>query len=54
MSYATLPEHPDFLWHADVLPTYRIMPSGSFADYTACRLLNAMTRFAGSKESSWR
>ena len=35
MSDDPLPEHPEFLWQTDVLPTYRIMPCGSFADCTA-------------------
>ena len=45
---------PVILWQTDELPTYRIMPRGSFADYTARWLLNAMTEFAGPGESSWR
>ena len=45
---------PVILWQTDALPTYRIMPRGSFADYTARWLLNAMIEFAGPGESSWR
>lgn len=45
---------PVILWQTDDLPTYRIMPRGSFADYTARWLLNAMAEFAGPEESSWR
>ncbi|MEO7148154.1 MAG: sarcosine oxidase subunit gamma family protein [Terrimesophilobacter sp.] len=45
---------PVILWQTDASPTYRIMPRGSFADYTARWLLNAMIEFSAPEESSWR
>lgn len=51
---STLGPVPVILWQTDELPSYRILPRASFADYTARWLLHAMVEFAGPEESSWR
>jgi sarcosine oxidase, subunit gamma len=51
---STLGPVPVIIWQTDDLPTYRILPRASFADYTARWLMHAMVEFAGPVESSWR
>ncbi|QHA08892.1 sarcosine oxidase subunit gamma family protein [Streptomyces broussonetiae] len=43
----TLGPVPVLLWQTDAVPTYRLLPRSSFADYLARWLIDAMTEFRG-------